>query len=419
MRTLLAIALGALSLSLNAQIIKDSITTGPNNENQIWYNLNKGTVGTKPLADWHLGFEISGITSSILINSASGHELYSYANGDTSDWEKMDTTGLHTWKGLYNADSSWAFGAFNQHLDTKNEFDLGWGAYNITNHWVVGDSLYLLKMASGSWKKLWIEKLAGGAYDFKYADLDGTNEKMGSVSKAQFSGKNFGYFNLEKDEVIDLEPLADDWDLLFTKYTTLIPVGPNAVLPYGVSGVLTNAGTAVTKLYPIDDPETFKDHEKANNRSSINQIGYGWKKFDFPTSTYQIEDSTVYLVKKPNGAIWKVVMTGYGGTATGQINFYKELLDATGTSEIASGKNGLFVYPSFVPQGQIVTVTSSLNTDRATLSLVSIDGKVVWQNEITESLETAYLPTAKLQKGLYILQLADRETRTTQKLIVR
>ena len=419
MRLLLTVLFTTLFCSTNAQIIEDSLSTGPNNENQTWYNLDKGVVHTKPLSDWHLGFEISGITSSILINSASGNELYHYPNGDTSNWDKIDTTGLSEWKRLYNSDTSWLVGAFNQGLDPKNELDLGWGAYNMSNHWVVGDSLYLVKLTDGSWKKLWLERLAGGAYDFKYANLDGTNEKTSSLSKADFSGKNFGYFNLEKGTTVDIEPSSEDWDLLFTKYTTLIPTGPGSYFPYGVSGVLSNKKTAVTKIYPVEDPDAFKDHKKASDRSPINEIGYAWKKFDFNTSTYEIEDSTVYLVKKSNGAVWKIVMTGYSGTTTGQFNFYKELLGASSTSETSTESNDLIVYPTLVKRGETTTITSSASTERAELRLISLDGKVHWRKEIAQSFTTYHLPTTNLQNGMYILQLRDGANMITQKIIVQ
>lgn len=420
MRTLIALVLGMISLSLQAQITKDSVATGPGNSDQVWYSLKEGEVKKNSLKDWHIGFEISGITSSLLFNSGAGHSLYVYPKGDTTDWNNIDTNGLSTWPAMINSDTSWAVGAFNQNVNLKNELDLGWGAYNMTNHWVVGDSIFIIKTLEGAAMKLWIERLAGGAYDFKYADLDGGNEKTGSLAKKDYSGKNFGYFNLMTGTAVDIEPLAADWDLVFTKYTTKIAIGPGMYLPYGVSGVLANAGTAITKVYPVDDPESFDDFKDAKKHSPINAIGYSWKRFDFPNSKYIIEDSTVHLVRTSQGTIWKVVMTGYGGSTNGQMNFYKELLDATGTVELSANRQELMVYPNPVVQGDEIRVSSySPSSTNGSMSLIGLDGKVIWKRSIDTSLATYQISTSGLNQGVYFVRLTDGANVTTKKVVIQ
>ena len=46
----------------------------------------------------------------------------------------------------------------------------------------------------GDYKKLQVMKLAGGTYEFRYANIDGSNEVNTSVSKSSFTNKNSGYY---------------------------------------------------------------------------------------------------------------------------------------------------------------------------------------------------------------------------------
>ena len=81
---------------------------------------------------------------------------------------------------MYNSDTSWNYGAFGVNK-SSNMMDYGWGSYNIVNHHIVGDSLFIIKTVDGNYKKLWMDRKASGTYYFKFADLDGSNEIISSV----------------------------------------------------------------------------------------------------------------------------------------------------------------------------------------------------------------------------------------------
>lgn len=419
MRTFFLLIICSISFGLKAQIKKDSVVTGLANANQVWYSLDQGEVQSAALSSWHLGFEISGITSSIRFNSAAGHQLYVYPKGDTTDWDNIDTTGLSTWKACYNADTSWDHGAFNINLKPSDPFDLGWGVYNINTHHVVGDSLYIIKMANGDAQKLWLQRLVGGEYFFTTAKLDGSNEVATSLDKADFKEKNFGYFNLSSTNQQDLEPATTDWDLLFTKYTTQIAIGPGMYLPYGVSGVLANAGTVVSKVYPVDNPETFSDFKDLPGRSFINVIGSDWKSYNFMEGVYTIADSTVFIVQTQDASIWKVVMTGYNGAENGQFNFYKELLSSVGTGEAPNSHGVLEVFPNPSTQGSITVASTLKGTNNSVLRVVSLQGTVVAERHLNGGLQTTTLNTESLPAGIYFISIANGNTSITKKLVLR
>lgn len=172
MRSILPFITAVLPAALSAQI---TVTTGPANAQQSWFNLLDETTITRPLAEWDLAFEINGgFNVGVLVNTAKGMKVYQ-APYAIADWASVDTTGMaSSWTELNNSDTSWSHGALNQHL--SGEFDLGWGVYNMITHVVEGDSVFIVKQAGGDWRKLRIDALASGAYTFTYAALDGSGE---------------------------------------------------------------------------------------------------------------------------------------------------------------------------------------------------------------------------------------------------
>ena len=416
MRTILSLVFCLLSISLIAQTKNDSISSGSSNTRQVWYSFENGEVKHNDLSEWHIAFQIEGIYSSILFNSATGNELYVYPNGEISDWEKVDTNGLSTWPALYNADSSWNLGAFNVNIRTDDDFDLGWGQYNVNTHNILGDSIYIVKFNEGKALKIRIDKLAGGEYFFTYANLDGSDEISTSIKKGTYEGKNFGYYNLVTQKEVDIEPIAKDWDLLFTKYTTMVSMGPGATMPYNVFGILNNGGMRVEKVHPIENPDSYEDYSSLPFQSPMNVIGYNWKKFDFQNSKYLIEDSTVYIIETADLSIWKLILTGYSGSETGLVSFKKELLFSMSTNEPAN-RGFLEIYPNPV-EGDQINIMSSLGQGNTTLTITSGNGQQIESRTYTGGLQQLTISTSHLPSGLYFVSLSSAKGQVVKKFII-
>ena len=142
-----------------------TVSTNAGNSVQTYYSLQNGDQGTAALADWDLAFEITGFTASIRANTQKGMQVYK-APYTVAQWAALDTTGMaNGWAMVHDSDTSWSHGALNDGL-TANEFDLGWGVYNQVTHIVTGDSLFVVKLANGDWKKLRIDGLATSTYLF-------------------------------------------------------------------------------------------------------------------------------------------------------------------------------------------------------------------------------------------------------------
>lgn len=404
--TLLVTALLTTALSAQTTV---TVTTGAGNADQAFYSLQNGLQTSAPNAEWDLAFEITGFSGSILANTAKGLQVYK-APFSVAQWASVDTAGLATnWPQQHNSEISWSAGALNQGL-TADEFDLGWGVYNMITHTVLGDSVFVVKLVNGDWKKLRIDGLATSTYLFTWADLDGGNEQAGSLNKTLYTGKNFGYFSLENNIALDREPATTEWDLVFTKYISFIPTA------YGVAGVLQNKNTQVLQVDGVD-PDVAEWWGGAFS-ADINTIGYDWKTFNMTTFEYEYPLDRTYFVQDQLGNVWKLIFTGYGGGATGDMTFTQELISATSVEE--SGAQGtVLVYPNPVVNGQ-AQVLVNVPSSNVVATVHDLSGKLVRQQQLAglAGLSLRTVDVSGLQQGLYVVRLEGNGVSTSTRLVI-
>ncbi len=402
-------------INANAQIITDTVSLGAGYANQTWYSLQNDEQGTAPKNNWDIAFDVGGFGTSIHINSVIGTMLWTYPHGDTTAWNAIDTTGINSWIPQYNSDTTWAIGAFDKGKVISNPNDVGWGIYNFITHIVTGDSLFVIKLSNGSYKKLWIKNLSGGGYNFVYADLNGSNLQTHFLAKSSYTGKNFGYFSLQTNTAIDREPVASaNWDLLFTQYTAFIPS------PYTVAGVLANKGVEVAQVNNVNT-NTYTNWSAHSFVTDISEIGYDWKTF---SGSWIIQDSLVYFVKSKPGDIWKLVFTGFGGSGNGNYIFSKEKLSSVGLTDIQGNQSAsISLYPNPASDNGVVNLIYNFedNYNNAQLSIYDLSGKVLSSERLNShsGFYTHTIQTSSLRAGLYIVSLEIDGQRIQQKLIIR
>lgn len=397
-----------------AQVVSDTVYTGAGYASQVWYSLENDNQGSSPKGNWDIAFDATGFGTSIYVNTVGGTVLWHYPKGDTAKWASVDTSGITGWTKVYNSDTSWSLGAFDRGMVLSNPYDLGWGEYNGTTHIVTGDSLYIIKLSNGVYKKLWIESLNGGIYYFKYADLDGGNLQMATVTKSFYAGKNFAYYSLQSNSALDREPLSANWDLVFGQYNTFIPT------PYVVTGILHNKGVKVAQAKPVADPAAYTNWSAHTFNTAINEIGYDWKVF---SGSFVIEDSLVYFVKTKGGDIWKLIPTGFGGSATGAYMFSKEKLKVSkvkNTSGAASATLSLYPNPS---EGSVVSLVYDFNqkVTHARVIVQDLKGRQVYADKLDNAagLKIYSLNTAQMNRGIYLVTLSFDGGNIQQKLVIK
>lgn len=412
MKKLILIAFAAIAFSnTKAQSVTDTVSLGSGYANQVWYSLQNDEQGTAPKNNWDLAFSTAGQGSNILINSVTGTKLWVYPNANSSGWASVDTTGISAWTAIYNSDTSWGYGAFKQNL-SADPYDVGWGIYDPITHFVNGDSLYLIKLSDNSYRKLWIEQLASGTYTFRFANPDGTNEAYATLVKSTYAGKNFAYYSIQTNAVLDREPLAANWDLFFTQYTAFIPQ------PYNVTGVFSNMGVTVAEGRGVD--VSTVSYSSYTFTTPMNEIGYDWKNF---SGSWTIEDSLVYFVNDKSGSIWKVIFTGFGGSADGNFIFTKEKLSASGINDVNGNSIGsLAIYPN-PSNGNNINIIYHLEkfVSAANLSIYDLTGRKIYSEKLngTQGFYQHKLSAQNLTAGMYLLTIEMQGNKIQQKLIVR
>jgi len=296
--------------------LADSISMGASYADEVFYSLENGVVKTSPRSSWDIAFSTDPMSSTILVNEGYGIELYTYPSGDLSAWDEVDISGIDEWPLMYNSDTSWYFGAFDR--NATGHPDYGWGVYNMLDHNVTGDSLFIIKLSDGSVKKLLIEQRAAmtNSFSIKYGDIDVAGETK-DITCGDYLSKNFIYFSFTSGEIIDIEPESDSWDLLFTKYW-------DESIPYNVTGVLTNTERETAEVRGVD-PEVA-DTTDGVFSDDISIIGSDWKEFDMGTMTYLVESDLCYFVKSGDET-YKIVFTLFEGSASGKVVFDKEIVE--------------------------------------------------------------------------------------------
>lgn len=399
----------ALALAIaNTYAVEDSISTTPGYSMDVYYSMQNGLVKSEARANWDIAFATNKMSSSILINDGSGVELYTYPNGDTADWNNLDTAGMASWPMMNNSETSWEEGAFG--ANAIGHPDYGWGVYNMVTHNVSGDSLFIIKTKEGNFMKLWIieKESMAGIYDFRFASLNGSGDTTVSLDCSPYMTKNFIYYDLTGKQVLDREPASDTWDILFTKYMAEQPSGGF----YPVTGVLANIGVNTSKL-AMADTSTI-DWPATMFSDNISTIGWDWKTFSMSTFTYEIEDSLAYFVKNTNGDVYKLIFTGFDGSTTGNVYFRKQLLSPTSIGK-SINNDGVRIYPN--PATDLIQVSINAENVQANINIYDVTGKLVKALKTNNQLNT--ISVSDLPKGLYFVNIQNDKQNSINKIIVQ
>ena len=403
-----------LCLSIPGAFAQQTVSILPGYSHQTFYSLQNGVIKQEPNNNWDIAFQIDGFAASLRINSANGVTLHKVPNTDQAGWATVDTAGISGWPLRYNSDQAWDGGAFNIGADITDPFDLGWGVYDPITHHVNGDSVYILTLANGDVKKFRMDRLSGGVYAFTYANLDGTSETSKTVDKADFMGKNFGYFSFDTENSLDREPASADWDLLFTRYIS--PVAPG--LYYGVTGVLSNMGVEVSEMRNVDPTAvTIDDTTAAPFSTNLSTIGYDWKSFNNMAGTWSFTDSLTYFVKTTSDNFYQLTFTGFGGGANGDFMF-DQSPNTTAIDPVLANIESFQIGPN--PATSLTAVVVEQVEKRSfSLAIIDLQGRTLRAQSHAAGTQRVSLNLEGLSTGLYLVQLTTEQGTIAKRLVVK
>lgn len=396
---------------LSAQFLE--VEQGTGYENSVYLELATNSLTVVPLEAWDVAFTVGGRSSGVLINEgvassrtepAAEVELYLTS---ATDFTTADTSMIT--ERLYNGEESWEDGAFNSVANPADPFDLGWGSYSPATQAVLGNRIFYLVTRDGRYHKMMISSLAGGEYAFVYETLRGEQNaaegiRTVRINKADYAGKTLVYFSFSEG-VRDIEP--DNWDLLFTRYTTPLDDGDGNILEYTVTGVLQNAGVTVARMSGVNPalvaapaPETY--------RESLAMIGHDWKNFDIATLQWSIPSDLVYFVQA-NGFLYRINFVDFTGASQGistlEINNEGAL---TNVSFPPAGVENTSLFPN--PTSGVTTLEVNLKepATQTRLELYDVNGRLVFTNplvNLTPGVNRIEVPSQRLPRGNYLVLL--------------
>lgn len=368
----------AFAVTTHAQEQVHSISTGPNYSKQSFFNLSTGEEFQLDNEAWDIAFSnVSSTDVGVFINesfssASTGLKLFL---APTTNWDDQ-YTDLSIFTDsliLYNRELNWTLGAFNHVATPGNPFDFGWGTYNPQNHVVEGSRIFVLEGRDGNFKKIQIENFKSGAYNFKYANLDGSDEQTKTITKSTDLGAII-FFSLSSGEIV---PTPKNYDLMFLRYYTPLDAG-GEILEYVVTGVLTAPGVESVNVKGID-PATVNEQDYQDDYVSLpTNIGHKWKAFDFSLG-WVIAKDQAFFVKTQNKDIYKIVFLDFEGTQTGTAYFESTFVKKISSSSDVALPVDISVFPN--PTNNLITIATE-ETENIKVDMFTVNGQLI------QSLET-------------------------------
>lgn len=395
-----------LSFIANAQTADTVVSQGGTLD--VYYDFETTSKVSLNKSTWDIGLTTDARGASIIINENGGVELFLYSS-DTTEWNTVDTTDFG-FNNIYNSESTWNAGAFANQGTVHPDY--GWGIYDMNRHNINGNRIFILKTKTEVFKKIVIDQMSpSGVYKLRVANLDGSELKSYEYSKTapESLGKNFALLDVDAGLFINGNPLAKNWDILFTKYITSVSQGP-VTLDMSVSGVKINAGCQVAERNSVD--VVSDDTASLNWNENITEIGYDWKSFNRNTFTYDIAQDRAYFVRTKNAAVYKIWFTDYTLGSGNYVFNTKEIKAGVNSVEKYANLNTT-VYPN--PTNGVLHISNKEN-EELNVTLLNAQGAVVLETAINAFDETIF-DTKDLAKGIYFLQLSTSNATSTKRVI--
>lgn len=415
--SLLMMAVLGLPSMAQALLANDSVNLKPGYTDMVFYNLSTRQKYTANATDWHIAVTVQATQfpnnplggTTIRLNEANGVASYLVPTADAQQFNNtLDTTGYTNWQQLHDSDESLQEGALNSHRNKAQLFDFGWGVYSQQSHNVVGDSFYLIKLPNGAFRKMLVKDLVGDTlFTIIVTELNNSNPITVNINKRNYTNRFFVYVDLLTGTVMNKEPNRADWDLLFLKYTA------SDVVPgdfYTTTGVWSKPGVQVAEARGVDAGNY--DLTGLTFVNKMNEIGWDWKAFNQQTFQFELEDSLAYYVQKNPTEIYKIVFTGFGGSASGVVLFNVDGNSVSSIREIPALQ--LQVYPN--PVTDFIHVLAEKNLQN--IELLTLTGQPIQRIESPEGKVS--IPIAGLPKGIYLLKAtAEDQSVAVRKVIVQ
>ena len=272
-------------------IITQTIGIGQDYRNQIFYQLSTNSIISQNIkTEWDIAFESNVSGWRIFLNSSLGGGVYRVSDMQFESLTSIDNP-IWNWDAPSGNKDSTAIGNY-QNQDVFFVIDRG---YNISGNPI-------------GYIKLRVESVNELGYYIRYSSIDNSNDTSLFVSKDPNKLKTC--FSFSQNNIIDIEPNINKWDLLFTQYLHVFSTPPT---PYLVTGLLINDSTTKVALDSINTFENINlsmlsEYDFKDNRD---YIGYDWKVYNFSSGNYSIINNKNYIIQDALGRHFKLRFIDY------------------------------------------------------------------------------------------------------------
>ncbi|MEM7659868.1 MAG: HmuY family protein [Bacteroidota bacterium] len=280
------VAMGAWNEALN----------GIGYHNQVFLDLETGTMTSVERTSWDVGFEASNEGHHVILN--------------TSNYMQAAATGSNDFATVWTESEA-------QSLSFDFDSASGVLAHTRLAEWwspeqqLASEEVYIidrgrdLDLKARGYQKLQLLEVTSAGYTFRYGALDDPEGQLIQLDKNP--SFNWIHFSMEMGTPVSVQPPKTDWDLQFSYYSFRFPDG----FPYYLTGVLTNR-YQVRSAEILDETKLWEELSLADTtafpfRSEIDEIGYDWKVYLFgPPAGFVVDSDRFFLVKDTEGLVYAI-----------------------------------------------------------------------------------------------------------------
>lgn len=308
---------------LAAQATMDPNVGGQLQPNKVFVDLSANRQASFNRSNWDLGFYTAEGQFRVVLNSSSSMMARVLDKNDLNAVTDADTTG---WGAQLSIDGvfaaittdpvpAWVSGS-GAWIDAPSG-DIAATAIAEISAGATDNKVYIINRGKNpdgtqrGWKKVRIIR-NGNNYTLQHADISAST--FTTVEVTRNADYLFNYMKFETG-VVELEPEKDKWDIAFTVFTNTTPAGPGLVVPYVFSDIVVQnrylTETAELLVANVGSYEEFDENDLSAATFSTSQVNIGskWRSGGGPGSAPALRADRFYLVKDPDGNIYKLMFT--------------------------------------------------------------------------------------------------------------
>jgi hypothetical protein len=323
---------GPIVIAPTTSAIINAKVGGEEQPNQVFIDLSAEKATAVARNSWDLGF-YNGTEFRVIINNSTAALTRSLAKTDITAVTAEDTLEMGS---MLDIDA--IFGALQgpppEWLDEASSWtdnpdgELSGTAIAEVSQSADANPVYILNRGKNpdgtqrGWMKIRVLR-NGEGYTLQYADISSSQFNELTVSKSNSTG--FNYVSLDNG-LVSVSPATDSWDLAFTTFTNLIPIGPDTSIPYLYKDfVIQNKGLVEIAVVTVTREVTYEDFAfgaiaDQSFSSDITTIGSSWRTVAQPGSgqTTGVKTDRFYVLKDGSDNYYKLRFTRMLNPETGE-----------------------------------------------------------------------------------------------------